>query len=107
MLDAVGVQYAALARYQADDGSFAMFPGDESSVWLTSHVIKTLMIANFQVCIHNILRGGQSVRTDGRSINPSLTDSRFAGGLTTDGNVETLTEYAPTEAIFGRHPNRH
>ena len=30
--------------------------------------------------------GGQSVSTDGRFVSPSLTDSRFAGGLTTDGN---------------------
>ena len=29
VLNAVGVQYAALIRYQAADGSFAMFPGEE------------------------------------------------------------------------------
>ena len=34
--------------------------------------------------------GGQSVSTEGRSVNPSLTNSRFAGGLTTDGNIETV-----------------
>ena len=27
---------------------------------------------------------------DGRSVNPSLTDSRFVGGPTTYGNIETV-----------------
>ena len=49
VLDAVGVHYAAMARYQGDDGAFSMFPGDEPSVWLTSHILRTLLIANFQV----------------------------------------------------------
>ena len=40
----------------------------------------------------HIYSGGQSVSTDGKSVSPSLTDFRFAGGLTTDGNFETLTE---------------
>ena len=37
-------------------------------------------------------RGGQSVSTDGRSVSPSLTNFRLAGGLTTDRNIETVTE---------------
>ncbi|KAF2360648.1 Alpha-macroglobulin receptor-binding [Trinorchestia longiramus] len=48
VLDAVAVSYAAIVRYQNPDGSFSMFPGDEAGVWLTSHVLKTLMIADFQ-----------------------------------------------------------
>ncbi len=35
-----------------------------------------------------IYSGGQSFSTDGRSVSPSLTDSRFAGEMTNDGNFE-------------------
>ncbi|XP_047740620.1 CD109 antigen [Hyalella azteca] len=48
VLNAVAVHYAAIARYQNADGSFSMFPGDEAGVWLTAHVLKTLLVADFQ-----------------------------------------------------------
>ena len=44
--------------------------------------------AVYIVIIILFVRGEQSVSTDGRSVNPSLTDSRIAGELTTDGNIE-------------------
>ena len=33
-----------------------------------------------------------AVGTDGKSVDSSLTDSRFAGELTADGNIEALTD---------------
>ncbi|KAK8743475.1 hypothetical protein OTU49_001098 [Cherax quadricarinatus] len=48
VLTAVNVHYAALARYQDEDGAFRMWPDSEPSVWLTAHVLKTLWLASFQ-----------------------------------------------------------
>ncbi|KAG7158739.1 C-type lectin-like 8, partial [Homarus americanus] len=48
VLTAVNVQYAALARYQDEDGAFRMWPESEPSVWLTAYSLKTLWLANFQ-----------------------------------------------------------
>ncbi|XP_069194402.1 CD109 antigen isoform X2 [Procambarus clarkii] len=48
VLTAVNVQYAALARYQGEDGAFRMWPESEPSVWLTAYSLKTLWLASFQ-----------------------------------------------------------
>lgn len=57
MLTAVNVQYAAMVRYQEDDGAFRMWPESEPSVWLTAYCLKTLWLASFQVRLSHLLLG--------------------------------------------------
>nr|XP_045602144.1 CD109 antigen-like [Procambarus clarkii] len=48
VLTAVNVQYAALARYQGEDGAFRMWPESGPSVWLTAYSLRILWLASFQ-----------------------------------------------------------
>ncbi|KAB7501148.1 Antigen [Armadillidium nasatum] len=48
VLTAVNVDYAALARFQTDDGSFSNWIGSEPSVWLTAYALRILLVADFQ-----------------------------------------------------------
>lgn len=48
VLTAVNVQYAAMARYQDEEGAFRMWPESEPSVWLTAYILRTLWLASFQ-----------------------------------------------------------
>ncbi|XP_069981512.1 CD109 antigen [Penaeus vannamei] len=48
VLTAVNVQYAAMARYQDENGAFRMWPESEPSVWLTAYILRTLWLASFQ-----------------------------------------------------------
>lgn len=48
VLTAVNVEYAAIARYQDENGAFRMWPDSEPSVWLTAYVLRTLWLASFQ-----------------------------------------------------------
>lgn len=52
VLTAVNVQYAAMARYQDENGAFRMWPESEPSVWLTAYILRTLWLASFQVRAH-------------------------------------------------------
>ncbi|KAL7648240.1 UNVERIFIED_CONTAM: hypothetical protein RMT77_000143 [Armadillidium vulgare] len=47
-LTAVNVDYAALARFQTEDGSFSNWIGSEPSVWLTAYALRILLVADFQ-----------------------------------------------------------
>lgn len=40
-----------------------MFPGDEPSVWLSAHLLKTLMIADFQVGLQKGFLKAHSIGT--------------------------------------------
>ncbi|XP_050702984.1 LOW QUALITY PROTEIN: CD109 antigen-like [Eriocheir sinensis] len=48
VLTAVNVEYAAIARYQDENGAFRMWPDSEPSVWLTAYILRTLWLASFQ-----------------------------------------------------------
>ena len=58
--------------------------------WTIGREMKNCKMNDIEIHVNSC--GGQSVSTDRRSVSPSLTDSRFADRLTTDGNFETLTE---------------